>query len=219
MVIDVSQAISRRSFTLGRKLATFCSSSQPYACWLDRVVYPEEVLLAYGWPRKQILSHTLQLTDVKDLVADSMALQPLGLLLAAILAAAPLPGLWASGPQERKKPRVGLKPAWPKDPVVSAWVDPLLRRMSAGTGEQARKLVLHTACTGLGAPASALTAMGVAFEESASADPKLSSMRFRKSSQAHVQKSEHHFLHLMDIVEGGGQCVWHGTRCGCRLPA
>jgi hypothetical protein len=56
---------------------------------LDRVLVPEEVLLAYGWPRAVAEAHTqVHVPAMDDLVGETMALQPLAMVMLAIVIAA-----------------------------------------------------------------------------------------------------------------------------------
>ena len=85
---DVSQNVNRSPWSRGHvRCAT--TSSRNYSFEMDRLMVPEEMLMAYGWPRPIAEAHTsVPDTAMDDLVGETMALQPLAtVMLATIIAA------------------------------------------------------------------------------------------------------------------------------------
>jgi len=88
LVVDVSQSVHRRPWSLGR-LHTVTTSTKAYSFGLERVLAPEELLVIYGWPRGMAeATHTIGRTDMRKMVGETMALPTVGAAMAALLVAA-----------------------------------------------------------------------------------------------------------------------------------
>jgi hypothetical protein len=85
---DVSQNVNRSPWSIGYvRCAT--TSSRNYSFELDRLMVPEEMLMAYGWPRTVAEAHTqVPATAMDDLVGETMALQTLATVMLAMVIAA-----------------------------------------------------------------------------------------------------------------------------------
>lgn len=85
---DVSQNVNRSPWSRGYvRCAT--TSSRNYSFEKDRLLVPEEMLMAYGWPRKIAEARTqVPTTVMDDLVGETMALQPLATVMLAMVIAA-----------------------------------------------------------------------------------------------------------------------------------
>ena len=84
---DVSQNVNRSPWSLGYvRCAT--TSSRNYSFSMDRLVVPEEMLMAYGWPRAMAEARTeVPDTAMDDLVGETMALQTIAtVMLATVIA-------------------------------------------------------------------------------------------------------------------------------------
>jgi hypothetical protein len=90
--VDLSQGIDREPWKRG-PMPTCTTSSELYKFDEDQVVEPEEVLAIYGrqLPRG---ANGISRQDLQDLVGNSMAVQPLAAVLAAIVIKGEIPGLW-----------------------------------------------------------------------------------------------------------------------------
>lgn len=88
MYCDVSQNVNRSPWSLGHiRCAT--TSSRSYSFEMDRLLTPEEVMMAYGWPRKVAEARTqVPAAAMDDLVGETMALQPLAVVMLATIIAA-----------------------------------------------------------------------------------------------------------------------------------
>ena len=85
---DVSQNVNRSPWSF-KKIRCATTSSRNYSFALDRLLVPEEVLMAYGWPRAVAEAHTqVPVTVMDDLVGETMALQTLAMVMLAVITAA-----------------------------------------------------------------------------------------------------------------------------------
>lgn len=85
---DVSQNVNRSPWSV-KRLRCVTTSSRHYSFTLDRLLVPEEAMIAYGWPPEVAEACTkVPATAMEDLVGETMALQTLGMVMVAMIVAA-----------------------------------------------------------------------------------------------------------------------------------
>ena len=85
---DVSQNVNLSPWSV-KRLRCVTTSSRNYSFKLDRLLKPEEVMMAYGWPPEVAEACTqVPAAAMEDLVGETMALQTLGMVMVAMVVAA-----------------------------------------------------------------------------------------------------------------------------------
>jgi hypothetical protein len=85
LYVDTSQDVARSPW--GHQLKCVTTSTKLYSYGQDRAVMPMEIMRAYGWPARGVLAQTgVRRDELADLIGEGMALQPLSVVLVAILA-------------------------------------------------------------------------------------------------------------------------------------
>ena len=98
---DVSQNASSCRWSTGH-IQGLTASSNIYSFQLDRLLMPEEMMMAYGWPRRTAEARTRDPeVMMPDLAGHTIALQPLATVILAIIMAA----FSSEGRQAAKRPR------------------------------------------------------------------------------------------------------------------
>ncbi len=93
--VDLSQSIQRKPWRFG-PMPTYTTSSLLYSYEHDCQLEPEEALAVYGRP--VLHEHQASLDDMRDLVGNCVAAQPLAALIhcALLTLGRSVPGLWES---------------------------------------------------------------------------------------------------------------------------